>query len=1631
MAENLNYAPPSGNSWCYGGDSSNCKKYGRLYDWEAAMAACPSGWHLPTREDWDSLSRAAGGATSDSSNFRGEKFIVWDGAGSKLKSKASWVKQRCYEDDDDCEDVAGCVDWCVKGIPGTDNFGFSALPGGYRDDDEVFYDAGELGGWWTATGYRGGHAYYRYMRYRDEVVNEDYNRNDYGYSVRCVHDDAPVMYTITLKAGVGGIASAAPVKASYKAGERVTISAVPNRGYAFVRWVGGRVANDIFAATAVTADSNMTITAVFRLMPPPGAYGTLADGRDGQKYRTARIGGQTWMAENLDYLPTKGKSWCNDNDNSNCHEYGRLYDWAAAMAVCPSGWHLPTEQEWDELVGWVNLVGGGRAGDELKAAGGWWSGRDARWDGGYKGGTDDYGFSALPGGRRYDNRFSESGGYNGHWWTATEARGGAYQREIDSYGNDSYRMKEAKSYPKDAGLSVRCVMDEDTSVTYTLSLKTVTGGTASAYPRKAFYSNGKTVTLTAIPKSGYQFSKWTGGPVADSASAVTAVTMNSNMAITANFKKINYGILTDTRDGRTYKTVLMPDGMAWMAENLNYQPPSGNSWPYMNSTSYSDKSGRLYDWYAAKEACPAGWHLPSLQEWDNLSRAAGGKRKTDNDGNVNWTGAGKKMKTTGNWGKNGDGGGTDDYGFSALPGGYLCGVDCYGGGYNGNGEFGSWWTDAESDNKKAHYRRIFSNSANVDENNSHKSDGHSVRCVAGASGFAKAKKPAAYSLTVTAGTGGTASANSGKAVYKAGEKVKITAAPECGFAFVKWTGGHVADSTASTTAVTVNANTTVAAKFTRVTPHIAHGPFTDARDGKTYRTAQICKYVWMAENLNHQTSSGSKCYDDDTANCDKYGRLYDWETANNACPPGWHLASDKEWRELVGYANGWKIEVSEWGVGGKRLKAKSGWKKHEGDRKDRSGNGTDDFGFSALPGGGYDSESGFFRTGKFGGWWTSTASSDGAAYRWAIEHDRDGVDGDHMYSNHSRGKSAGLSARCVSDKYETVPPPAALALKLIAATGGTASANPRKKSYIASERVTVTATPKRGYTFVNWTGGKVDNAKYAVAIVTIDSSVTVTASFKKNEAPPVVYGKLTDRRDGKKYRTVVTGGTVWMAENLNYETPDSSKCYGDSAGNCKKYGRLYTWNAARTACPAGWHLPSRQEWDDLVDAAGGEKKAGAKLKSNSGWVFYGNGWIRTGNGTDDYGFSALPGGYYNGESFNYAANNGYWWTATGRDAEDAYYRKMDESDGKVSGGGYTKNYGMSVRCVMDEDPSVNAPYKLPLTLTAATGGIVSGKQSATSYHRAGKRVIITATPNSGYIFSGWTGGPAKNSANAVTSVTVNANTALTAGFQKIVPGSPAGKSAIEMVFVKGGTFTMGCTGEPKDCYDENIPAHSVTVSDFYIGKYQVTQKQWLQVMKDYPYRDYRKREKGDSLPVIYVGWNDIPEFIERLNTMTGHKYRLPTEAEWEYAARGGAKSKGYKYSGGNNAGDVAWYNENSGDTALDEDSLDAYTREHGSRAYQRLLESNNGGPRAVGTRRPNELGIYDMSGNVWEWCGDYFDDYKPAAQTNPTGPASGFDRVTRGGGWCNDSWGCRVDTRNKQSTYDRAGAVGFRLVRDP
>ena len=259
----------------------------------------------------------------------------------------------------------------------------------------------------------------------------------------------------------------------------------------------------------------------------------------------------------------------------------------------------------------------------------------------------------------------------------------------------------------------------------------------------------------------------------------------------------------------------------------------------------------------------------------------------------------------------------------------------------------------------------------------------------------------------------------------------------------------------------------------------------------------------------------------------------------------------------------------------------------------------------------------------------------------------------------------------------------------------------------------------------------------------------------------------------------------------------------------------------------------------------------------------------------------------------------------------------------------------------------------------------------------------------------------------------------------------------KMIYVEGGTFTMGCTSEQSnECDADESPAHPVSVSEFWLSETEVTVGLFRAFVKETSYRTDAEKGGGawrwmqvkgkwqwnkvkglywihdsqgnarnsseDYHPVLYVSWNDAKAFCDWLKQKTGKSFRLPTEAEWEYAARGGNKSRGYKFSGSNFINDVAWDIENSG------------SKTH-----------------PVKSKSPNELGLYDMCGNAREWCLNWYGDYINSPQTDPKGPSSGKYKVSRGGGWNGSAQSCRVANRDVDSPEVGLDGLGFRIAIAP
>ena len=734
----------------------------------------------------------------------------------------------------------------------------------------------------------------------------------------------------------------------------------------------------------------------------PNEKGYMIDPRDGQVYKTVKIGDQVWMAENLNYETVNVHHYkdadichgeecgyirltagCYDAHASNCVKYGGLYRWSYAKTACPEGWHLPDTTEWNKL---ISVVGWDSAGKMLKSKTDWY---------GNGNGTDDYGFSALPVGissfaifnadpyalfinpytaEMIDERLPDyvSPDRFVFFWSSTDAgedevnQRDAYGVFLSYYQDGMYVGRDAKSFER----PVRCI--QNSSVMEDVSLSVFPQSVSSVTPDTM--SSSSRVTLSPASSSSWS--------VIDSQSLSMPLAPDLFRGI---------GSMIDPRDGQTYRTVSI-GSQKWMAENLKYK--TDESYCLGDNDSNCTKYGRLYKWDAVKNACPTGWHVPIEKDWDLLFFLVGGAIS-----------GGTALKSKTGWLNHGNG--TDDYGFSALPAGFRFGD----GTYTDDGRFAFFWSSTEfsqiekSEQKDyAYLIYLYYYYESVDLSADYKNLGLSIRCV--------------------------------------NDTLKESVYPK---------------------------------------PEL-DSSMTDPRDGRVYKTVTIGKQTWMAENLNYATVN-SYCYKNEPGYCTQYGRLYTWSAAidslnilhtkgqdcgydrfcslkhpvQGVCPAGWHLPSEKEWKYLFAVARGDSV-----------LKSQTGW---------LGGlNGTDDFGFNALPAGDKDID-GRFLVGYSAIFWSSTEMDAFDAYRKVV--------GRHSKIDNDKDKKRAFSVRCVKD----------------------------------TARV---------------------ESKDDGAITPHSASSVTPHSVSSTVIPDLIGNLLTDSRDGQIYRTVTIGNQTWMAQNLNYKTEKSS-----------------------------------------------------------------------------------------------------------------------------------------------------------------------------------------------------------------------------------------------------------------------------------------------------------------------------------------------------------------------------------------------------------------------------------------------------------------------------------------------------------
>jgi len=858
MAENLNYAAEGSKcnvgsvkiqatSVTFAGGKlsdtniANCDTYGRLYKWETAMGAlasseanpsnvqgvCPAGWHLPSNAEWTQLIDFVGGATT---------------AGVKLKATSGWP------------DYSGTTVYNGINTNGTDDYGFSALPGGNGSNKwNEGSGMGREGWWWSATQDNADTAK-AYVRIIDSNKDSVYNWTvykdayfgtilypndwalDYLVSVRCVKGQgvAPKICDNKYYNPATHFCSGKEIYSLYQGKEYEPATCGTEKYNSATHFCTKSENNPavVEKCGGKGYDNRTKVCVNGNVQDKP----TFTDARDGKEYKYVKIGTQTWMAENLKYKTDK-YNWTTAMDLPVSDCGGKVCNAADKIlpqphqGICPEGWHVPMMAEWFTLISFVGAgmpgflvdgvdVAGTIAGTKLRATS--------------SNGTDNYGFAAAT---------SEN------WWTGKDASSGSYCTEINANGRFASSICGKSSLK-----SLRCVQNEPGTVA---SQKCGDNG---------YYYNPLThfcKNLNVVPLCG--------GKEFD---AKTEHCVNGNVQRLPIVLKT----FTDKRDTTEYKFVKIGE-QEWMAENLNYNAKDSKC--YNNQEEMCDTYGRLYTWATAKDACPVGWHLPSDDEWVTLGNTVAGTNLNYSDEFLN-TKAGTKLKAiSGLWELTEKAkAGTDDYGFAALPGGSYDGSKFSSIRWNGY-----WWSTTTSSNQAYNWSLSnsgegFSRAARVVVN---ANPLVSVRCL---KGFPKCGD-AEYEHTtqfcsdnkVYSLCGGNKYEPTTHFCTKSESKPKIV--PLC--------GGKGYDTR---------------------TKYCSNGTTKDygsiSYQGKTYKTVEIGTQTWMAENLNY-AAEGSKCgngttlSDANTATCDTYGRLYTWATANEVCPSGWHLPSNDEWTTLTDY----------------------------------------------------------------------------------------------------------------------------------------------------------------------------------------------------------------------------------------------------------------------------------------------------------------------------------------------------------------------------------------------------------------------------------------------------------------------------------------------------------------------------------------------------------------------------------------------------------------------------------------------------------------------------------------------------------------------------------------------------------
>ena len=538
-------------------------------------------------------------------------------------------------------------------------------------------------------------------------------------------------------------------------------------------------------------------------------------------------------------------------------------------------------------------------------------------------------------------------------------------------------------------------------------------------------------------------------------------------------------------------------------------------------------------------------------------------------------------------------------------------------------------------------------------------------------------------------------------------------------------------------------------------------------------------------------------------------------------------------------------------------------------------------------------------------------------------------------------------------------------------------------TYNYGQNCTLTATPSTGYNFVKWTKNGTQVSTDASYTFVVTASAAYVAHFQAQSYTINVSANPNN------------GGSVTGGGSYNYGqscTVTATVASGYDFQNWTENGNQVSTNASYSFTVTGNRtLVANFTLQPTLPTVTTSQATSITQTTATGG----------GNVTSDGNATVTERGIcwsttHNPTTSGSHANNGtgtgsYSVNMTGLTANTTYYVRAYAINS--AGTAYGNN---EVSFTTAQIPN----YTINVSANPTSGGTVSGGGT----YQQGQICTVSATAATGYTFTNWTEGGTVVSTQANFTFTVNSNRTLVANFQQQTTDQTFTVNGVSFTMkrVEGGSFWIGAqstnsSGQNYDseAYDNESPVHSVTLSTFYMGETEVTQELWQAVMGSNP-----SYFSGTNLPVEEESWNMIVnQFLPALNAATGQNFRLPTEAEWEYAARGGNQGHGYKYAGSNTIGNVAWYDGNS-----------------------------NSQTHPVATKSPNELGLYDMSGNVWEWCSDWYGNYSSGSQTNPQGPSSGSYRVLRGGSWYNGAGRCRVSARGSHDPGNTYSNGGFRLA---